>query len=546
MAGTEDITLRVVLDDRQAKAGLEGLRSGTAGLAQAAAGAAGDGGGGGGLAALNDQLGSLSSIGTASSQALNRISSNLGGVSTGAGRALGRLGRLGTALGAGGPLAVGILFAGEGLSWLIGKYGESAKAAEESAKRQQEAINNIVKAGLDPLEAATLDLMRAKKQLDLNKLLTGDDSDSITRAVTPIRMEMENLQNQIANTRGTITALQDTLSRPLGLGESSEQYMAARESAAQEIKAQRARLDLLQQAFRIRASEIGIVNESLTIEKELADAKKVRAPDAQPPFPRRPRKAVDEAKKESDEIIEIVTDEYDTLIALGFDANAVRLQLSGEYNRQQDKLREENKRKDKEDADNKIKLQEETAKRIEEIQKRTASIGTDVASGAFSLLVGTVNDMVVGMVTGQEMAAEKAAAAFLSGIGNQLVGIGTKALIEGAIISANPLTPGLGAPMMALGAGAIAAGIGFGAAGAGISAAIAGGSATTATAAAGPATTSTPMGAGRISGSQRDRGGPMQEAITYVFNAPVFGDQNRSAKHVALLQRRAQRDLLLA
>ena len=50
----------------------------------------------------------------------------------------------------------------------------------------------------------------------------------------------------------------------------------------------------------------------------------------------------------------------------------------------------------------------------------------------------------------------------------------------------------------------------------------------------------------QISSGGRDGGGPMQEAITYVFNAPVFGDQNRSAKQVAMLQRRARRDLLLA
>ena len=64
---------------------------------------------------------------------------------------------------------------------------------------------------------------------------------------------------------------------------------------------------------------------------------------------------------------------------------------------------------------------------------------------------------------------------------------------------------------------------------------------------AGERAISTPMGAGRIStGGTGDRDGGGMEQVTYVFNAPVFGDQNRSARHVAALQRRGQRNLLLA
>lgn len=54
----------------------------------------------------------------------------------------------------------------------------------------------------------------------------------------------------------------------------------------------------------------------------------------------------------------------------------------------------------------------------------------------------------------------------LATIGNTLVGRGTDALWQGIIMSANPLTPGLGAPLIAAGTAAIAAGIALGAAGA--------------------------------------------------------------------------------
>lgn len=132
-------------------------------------------------------------------------------------------------------------------------------------------------------------------------------------------------------------------------------------------------------------------------------------------------------------------------------------------------------------------------------------------SGATGALQGFITDVA----TGQENAAERAAAAFLTSTGNQLVGIGTKAVIEGAIISANPLTPGLGLPMMGLGAAAIGVGIGMGAGGAAISASI-----------ASPASAGSGSSAARDPGVNRGsggRGGGSSEGDGFVVNVTFAG-----------------------
>ena len=108
-----------------------------------------------------------------------------------------------------------------------------------------------------------------------------------------------------------------------------------------------------------------------------------------------------------------------------------------------------------------------------------------------------------------------------------------------------------GAAQLAIAGGLVAGGIALGAAATGIEhVAINGGQLGQAAqpgGGAGERATSTPMGAGRIStGGTGERGGGGMEQVTYVFNAPVFGDQNRSARHVSALQRHAQRNLLLA
>ena len=539
MAGTEDITLRVALDDRQAKAGLEALRVQTTAVATAADGGAG------GFGKLGNRIDKINKVAGPAASAISGVTGAIGGMNTQAGAAVGAVANLAGAFAAGGLLSLGIAAVGTGLSLLTTRYQESTKAAEEAQKKQTEALNAIIKAGLSPLEAATLDLTRAQKDLELKRMLTGGDSDAIVNAVRPITLELETLQVQIGASERELKRFKSEAVRGIRPGESLEEYKAARAFAEEQMKATEGNISLLRQAFNIRANTINLVTDSAQAEIDLRN--KIKAKEK---AERDHEKAIKDAKKEQEDQLKMQQEAVD--LAKDY-ASQRRKQIMDETAAigptremfEQAQLKQfQDAEKAKADAarkaaEERVKIEEEAAKRIEDIQTKTTQVGVDAASGATALLIGTVNDLVIGAVSGQEMAAEKAAAAFLSGIGNQLVGIGTKALIEGAIISANPLTPGAGAPMMGLGALAIATGIGLGAAGAGISTAIAGAPTGAGTAGPSPATTATPMGAGRISSGGRDGGGPMQEAITYVFNAPVFGDQNRSARQVAMLQRRA-------
>lgn len=168
----------------------------------------------------------------------------------------------------------------------------------------------------------------------------------------------------------------------------------------------------------------------------------------------------------------------------------------------------------------------------------------DGLSAVVSSTVASAQILAEGIATGEEMAAERAGVAFLQSTGNQLVGIGTKAIIEGAIISANPLTPGLGAPMIGLGLAAVATGIGMGAAGAAGANAIS--QANSGGIGQGVADTSS-RGASSFFGPSRSSSSSSsreQQTVVYNFNAPVFGDMNEAARTVSRLQRRASEQLL--
>lgn len=89
-----------------------------------------------------------------------------------------------------------------------------------------------------------------------------------------------------------------------------------------------------------------------------------------------------------------------------------------------------------------------------------------LAQGSFSVLTGVAQGYFDALITGEEHAAEMAAASALRGIGEQLVGFGTQATFKGAgyLIESAGLDP-RGYGMLGLGAAAIGAGMGMGAAG---------------------------------------------------------------------------------
>lgn len=99
----------------------------------------------------------------------------------------------------------------------------------------------------------------------------------------------------------------------------------------------------------------------------------------------------------------------------------------------------------------------------------------DTTQAAVNEATGVFGEYLAMRIEGEEKAEEKATAAFLQGIGNQLVGIGTRSLFEGGAKLFNPVTAPIGVAEMAFGGSAIAAGLGLGAGGAALAHTAAGG-----------------------------------------------------------------------
>lgn len=542
MATTEDISLRVALDDRQAKAGLDALRAQTDAVAQAADAGAG------GMEAFKQRVDGVNKLAGPAASAISGVTGAVGGLSSQAGAAVGAVANLAGAFASGGPLALGIVAIGTGISWLTAQYAESAKAAEQSEKAQTDAINSIIKDGLGPLESAINDLASAQSELQLNRLLTGDDSDQVLRAMAPIRIELEKLQLQINASQRDLQKFKAESVRGIRTGESLDQYKEARSLAEKEAEAVSGRIQLLQQALFLRAQEINAVNESVQIEQKLIKQKKDKEKAE-----RDHEKALQESKRRLEEQHKMI---QEAAAAVGptremfeQDINQRAVQARQEAERalieadraraEADKARTEQERKEAEER--KKIAEDETKKKEEELKVMTDKIMT-----ATSIVVNSSDQLISDLITGQDKALERFGVSIFKQAGTVMLGKGieTTAIGIGNVAVGNPI----GAGQIATGSALIAGGLALGAVATGFEhVAINGGQIGQAL----PSdtkdeVTSTPMGAGRISGRQADGGGNRQEAITYVFNAPVFGDQNRSAKHVAQLQRRARRDLLLA
>ena len=533
MAATEDISLRIALDDRQAQAGLDALRQETAGLAQSAEGAAG------GIGAITTKVDRAKAVIEPTATAVNGMASAFGGLNTQTGAVLGGVSNLASAFMAGGPLALGLVAIGTGVSWLTTKYQESTKAAQEAEKAQKEAA------------------LKTAKVIDgLTKSI--EDQIASTAGYNQAELALGRLRKQYEDTEARLESLKQTTKEQFSFDVlRAGQVKTLKEG--EELHAQK--LEETAQAYEA----LGIELNNAIVSSEAYDKKTRELAAVQRVYSKEDEKIVESLKAKTVATKEQVDADFDAMQAVKdlfaaeikarkeAEAEARRIweetgptreMFDREQMRQAGEMEKARVDAAKKAAEERIKIEEEVARRTEEINNKTANISVEIATGAVGLLTGAANEIFTGIMSGREDVVQMATANFLSGLGSQLVGIGTKALIEGAIISANPLTPGAGAPMMALGGLAVAAGIGMGGVGAAISSSI---GSTTAPAGGGAATTTTPMGAGRIStggAGQRDGGG--MEQVTYVFNAPVFGDQNRSARHVAMLQRRGQRDLLLA
>lgn len=122
------------------------------------------------------------------------------------------------------------------------------------------------------------------------------------------------------------------------------------------------------------------------------------------------------------------------------------------------------------------KLKAHEFKNLKDTVKQYEGMYNDLgqlAQGATTTLIGASEDYFKAKIEGAENAEMIAAAAVLSGIGDQLVGLGTKYLFEGAGMSL--LGDPRGPAMLGLGGLTIAAGVGMGAGSAAISHTAAGG-----------------------------------------------------------------------
>jgi hypothetical protein len=133
----------------------------------------------------------------------------------------------------------------------------------------------------------------------------------------------------------------------------------------------------------------------------------------------------------------------------------------------------EARRKDQQKADRERERDHKrTVDAMKKAEQEFSDFAVNMASMTTNQLASSLTDYLMMKAEGEEHAEKKAVASFLSATGQQLVATGVRGVFEGAIISANPLTPGAGAGMMALGGAAIVAGMAMAGGGASVSASI--------------------------------------------------------------------------
>lgn len=556
MAATEDISLRIALDDRQAQAGLDSLRQETANLAKTAEGAAG------GIGAISTKVDKARGVIEPTATAVNGMASAFGGLNSQTGAVLGGVSNLASAFMAGGPLAMGLVTIGTAISGVTTAYQENKKAAEEAAKKQQEAIDKIVQVGLNPLEAATLRLNQAKKELELQNMLTGKDSDQLVNAMRPIVLEIESLDAQIGAAQRQIKLLKLEAVEGIRRGESIEQMKARRQEAEKQIKPMEAQLNLLRQAKGLEIERIKIVDRStraiMDRTKALeAEAKAEKdAEQAKKDAKREAEKEAKESEKNQKFVTKVLREEIDKRKKARekeAQEQMAQQELVGPtramFEKEQDRIFKEQEKAEKAKTEAIRKAAEERKKLQEQELKSTV----DMYKNLLASVIGAGQTLIDDLITGQEKALERFAVAVMRQAGTFMLGKGLELGAQATfnVLSGNPVLMAQAPAQFAGAAALVGGGVALGAVATGVEhVAINGGQVGQSAqpgGGAGDRAISTPMGAGRIStGGTGDRDGGGMEQVTYVFNAPVFGDQNRSARHVAALQRRGQRNLLLA
>lgn len=192
----------------------------------------------------------------------------------------------------------------------------------------------------------------------------------------------------------------------------------------------------------------------------------------------------------------------------------------------------EARRKDQAKADREAnRMREREHKRTLDAMARAeqqfSDFAVSMASDTTNQMLGSFTDYLMMKAAGEKDAELKAIAGFMSQTGQMLVASGVRGMFEGAIISANPLTPGAGAGMIVTGAAAVGVGMAMAGGGAAIGAAIP----STASGESSTSATRDPGAAPRTS-SGGATGGPMIINVSYGAGGPLPEDVAREIERV--------------
>lgn len=454
-----------------------------------------------------------------------------------------------TAFAVGGPWATGLVAVGAGLAYV---REELSKGAKES-KNYYDAVNTEASKGLDELRQNARDALQAI--LDLGKTSAQVASDAAQQKLGDSYGREQSLQRTILNAREQAEQIKDTLAKasqggvygsfaeqeaakkvndeilkraPM-LKANEEQYERTEIAAEAELRALRESLPELQIIAASKKATLKVEEDRKNVVTTIG-----KLEDAQ----RRDDEAAKVVHKTGSIDLDVYTkrkygvsySEYRNALATGAETDA----------REQNKVETEQQKTIDEGNAEKLaslrlywemrrKLSEEKGQAEIEVIKKKQALENEVIQGSVSNALSAAQTLANGLATGQKDALQQATSEFLKSEGSMIVGVGTKAIFEGAAISANPLTPGLGAGMIGVGIAAVAAGIGMGAAGAALAPSTASSSSSSASSDSG---VNRGSGSGGGGGSNAGSGNGVTINVVYSAGGPAPQETGRTVNRV--------------
>lgn len=457
MATLEEVAFRIAVDGAQAKRELGEIRQQATSL-------------GGGLDRVKGGLERLDkAAGASTGKGLRAMQFALGGVSSKASEAVGVVGDLAGMLVSGGVAGAAFAagaFAAVKLAEAYGEAEANSRVFGESTKSTIDFIRQQAVVGLDEYRAKVEDMERAVRNF-------GKTQNEVF--IEGIEIELEQARSSKLNLDANIGAIRERAKI------ANEEAAALRGSKYQE-EAALANAILANAEARLKAVESRLPALQSALDRAYAaDVAGLRQAGGQAPTAR----ASGDGPGGLGDVLAMRTSGGDggifkkaAALQLAMDKQMKDMLLTNE--KQWNELRlNEQKRADDEanwlhETSLKKRLADESAFASAAMDLTKKAI-VDPMMAATSTGIGVFQDYLDMKIQGEKDAELQATAAFMKGIGSQLIGIGTRSLFEGGAKLFNPVTAPIGVAEMAFGGGAIAAGIGLGAAGTAITHTAAGG-----------------------------------------------------------------------